>query len=119
MLLAAIEPVERFAANEFAFVDQNGILAVFSNRGSQLGYEARLGFKPPRFGNPHIEEGFMIRNDDATRAALFIDAEHLNNKPFFVLVVFCQTTGTTTATATATAATTVCARHLIAHLKIE
>ena len=47
VVLAAIEPVERFAANEFAFVDQNGLLAVFSECGFQLGYEARLGIKPP------------------------------------------------------------------------
>ena len=59
----------------------------------------------------------MIRNDDATRAALFIDAEHLNNKPFFVLVVFGEAAAGTIGAATAAA--TVCARHFIAHLKIE
>ena len=59
----------------------------------------------------------MIRNDHATRAALLIDAEHLNNKPFFVLVVFGKAAAGTIGAATA--ATTVCARHLIAHLKIE
>ncbi len=52
----------------------------------------------------------MIRN------ALLNDAEHLNNKPFFALVVFGEAAAGTTAAA---AATTVCAQHFIAHLKIE
>ena len=60
----------------------------------------------------------MVDDTDATRVALFVDAEHLNREFFFVFVVLCSTTiGATTVAATAAA--TVGAGHLITHLKIE
>ena len=102
MVFAAVKPVERLAAQELAFVIQNGILTEFSDIFFQFRNETRLGVKSPRFGNLDIEEGLVIVHNDATGLPFFIDAEHLNYKPFFVLAEFFGVSIASIAAATAT-----------------
>ena len=117
VVFSAVKPVERLAAQELAFVDQNGILAEFSDVFFQVGNEARLGFKPPRLRDLDVEEGFIIAHNDAAGFAPFIDAEHLNYEVFFVLGLFLITAAA--AIAACTSAAGAGARHFITHLKIK
>ena len=118
VVLAAVKPVERFAANELALIRNDGIFVEFSDRLFQFGDEARLGFKTPLFGNLRIKEGLVIANSDATSVALFIDAKHLNREvPFVVGEFFGVSIPATAATAAATATTAAYRR--VVHVKIK
>ena len=117
MVLAAVKPVERFAAQELALIGQNGILAEFSDRLLEFGDEARLGIKSPRLENLHIKEGLIVAHNDAAGFAIFVDAEHLNHELFFVLAEFFGVS--IPAAATAATATNLRAGRFIAHLEIK
>lgn len=118
MVLAAVKPVERFAAQELALVRQNGVFAEFSDRLLEFGDEARLGIKAPRLGNLHVKEGLVIAHNDAAGFALFVDAEHLNHELFFVLAEFFGVSIPAAAAATSTA-TALGAGRFITHLEIK
>ena len=118
MVLAAVKPVERFAAQELALIRQNGVFVEFSDRLFEFGDEARLGFKPPRLGNLHVKEGLVIAHDDAASLALLVDAKHLYDELFFILAEFFWATATAT-TIAAAATGGLGSGHFIAHLKIK
>jgi len=118
VVLAAVKSVERFSANELAFIRNNGIFVEFSDCLFQFGDESRLGFKPPLFGNLCIKEGLVIANGDATSVALFIDAKHLNRELSFVVGDFFVKSSAAVAAAAATASATATHRRVV-HMKIK